>query len=230
MSMKRNLAARFLPNGLPLAFLHDNGIFVRIRNERFAACREFSEPTSHDEGARPGRFGLYRHLASQIAGPIDYLEFGVWKGQSIKQWAALDTHADSRFYGFDTFEGLPEDWGPGFTRGHFTTDGKTPATLDPRISFVKGLFQDTLYGFLEGHTFDRQLVVNVDCDIYSASLFVLTVMDRVMHPGTKLILDDFYSLEHQFRAFVDYDRSFCREWKALGKTASCVTVAIEMTK
>ena len=230
MTTKRDLAAKICPNGLPLSFLRDNGAFVRLRNERFSACKEFSTPTPQDQGARPGRFELYRHLASQVTGPIDYLEFGVWEGRSIMQWAELNTHADSRFYGFDTFEGLPEDWVPGYVRGHFATGGKPPITLDPRMSFVKGLFQDTLYGFLDGHTFDRQLVVNADCDIYSASLFVLAAMDRFVRPGTRIILDDFYSLEHQFRAFVDYDRSFGREWKALGKTADCVTVAIEITK
>ena len=230
MTMKRDLAAKLLPNGLPLAVLRDNGTFVRIRNEKLAECQEFH--TDHPDGAgddHKGRFGLYQHLASQIAGPIDYLEFGVWEGRSIKQWAQLNTHPDSRFYGFDTFEGLPEDW-EDCDRGHFTTGGKSPTVSDPRIAFVKGLFQDTLYGFLEGRIFDRQLVVNADCDIYSASLFVLAVMDRFMRPGTKIILDDFASLEHQFRAFVNYVQAFGREWKALGKTPYCLTVAIEIMK
>ena len=36
-----------------------------------------------------------------------YLEFGVWKGDSIRQWSDLLKHSASRLHGFDSFEGLP---------------------------------------------------------------------------------------------------------------------------
>ncbi len=39
---------------------------------------------------------------------IHYIEFGVSKADSFKWWLKANSNADSRFYGFDTFEGLPE--------------------------------------------------------------------------------------------------------------------------
>lgn len=56
----------------------------------------------------------------------------------------INTCPDSRFFGFDTFEGLPEDWTAGNTRkGGFDVGGAVPDLPDPRVRFVKGLFQET---------------------------------------------------------------------------------------
>src|SRR5271155_4242855 len=79
------------------------------------------------------RFELYDHLKAAIIGdqPITYLEFGVYKGASIGHWSKIDSHPDSEFVGFDTFEGLPEAWDahiPKLHPGHFSTHGEVPVT------------------------------------------------------------------------------------------------------
>jgi O-methyltransferase len=77
--------------------------------------------------------------------PIHYLEFGVAGGTSFAWWVKANHHPESLFYGFDTFEGLPEDW-HFFKKGAFSFD--IPFMDDTRGTFIKGLFQDTLYRFL----------------------------------------------------------------------------------
>ena len=72
------------------------------------------------------------------------------------------------------------------------------------------------------------MIINVDCDIYSATLFVLGTLDRFFRPGTVIIFDDFYSMNDEFKAFVDYDRSFGRSWEALGRLPHCIKTAIEI--
>jgi hypothetical protein len=149
MSNKREWAATLFPSGVPFTeMLNDNARFVAKRRERFSTCPEFQD-----------RLSLYRHLAKMIDEPIDYFEFGVWQGASIKEWASLNSHAGSRFFGFDTFEGLPEDWDALHPKGTFSTNGQIPKTDDARIRFTLGLFQDTLRGFIE-HTPPKQRLAN----------------------------------------------------------------------
>ena len=41
---------------------------------------------------------------------LSVIELGVWKGYSMRKFAKLNTNPGSKFYGFDSFEGLPEYW------------------------------------------------------------------------------------------------------------------------
>ena len=57
---------------------------------------------------------------------IDYLEFGVYKGESIIAWTNINSSERSRFFGFDTFEGLPSEWLSDAPKGTFSTNGEIP--------------------------------------------------------------------------------------------------------
>lgn len=167
----------------------------------------------------PDRISLFHWLNEFLYDqPIDYLEFGVAAGDSMRIWADQNRHPDSRFFGFDTFEGLPEDWTRTKPAGSFDNRGKFPDIPDKRVTFVKGLFQSTLYEFLAEFVPRGRLVVHIDCDLYSASLFCLAVLDRRLVPGSLVLFDEFYGLRHEFAAFQDYTRSFYREMRLIGHT------------
>jgi len=152
---------------------------------------------------------------------IDYLEFGVAEGKSILYWLDLNKNKTSSFFGFDTFEGLPEP----FDRirhtdeaGHFSTSGVFPHTDDKRVKFIKGLFQDTLTDFLDNFTPKNRLVVHNDSDLYTSSLFLLAKLDSLLSPGSILIFDEFFCSSHEFQAFYDYSSSHNRSYKVLAAT------------
>src|ERR1041385_3984451 len=79
----------------------------------------------------PDKASLFAHLSANVIGdePIDYLEFGVMHGWSIRQWSGLNAEPQSRFFGFDSFEGLPEQWNRMFGAGSFTVGGVIPENL-----------------------------------------------------------------------------------------------------
>jgi len=163
--------------------------------------------------------------------PITYLEFGVFEGESIERFSKLNTAPESRFVGFDTFTGLPEDWVE-FSRtvkaSTFSTAGRVPQIRDDRVSFVKGLFQDTLPGFLKTYSGPEQWVIHNDSDLYSATLFVLTCGHAWMRPGTIVIFDEFCSEMHEFRAFDDYCAAYRQNFEVVGVTEGFGKVAVRL--
>jgi hypothetical protein len=164
------------------------------------------------------RHDLYRYIDREIigGGPVDYLEFGVYRGDAIRFWSGLNRHPDSRFFGFDTFEGLPEEW-RFFTEvipaGTWETGGKPPELGDARVTFIKGVFQDTLPGFLSGYT-PHRLVINCDADLYTSTLYLLVTLNHLLVGGTTVIFDEF-STVYEFRAFRDFTSSFRRKYRLL---------------
>ena len=151
------------------------------------------------------------------------LEFGVFNGDSIKYWSRINTGEASRFYGFDTFTGLPDIWelfSSRLDKGAFNMQGKYPHTADKRISFVRGLFQDTLSRFLKEHPVSSPLVINIDSDLYSSASYVLSRCNDVLVPGTIVIFDEFSVVLEEFRALKDYCSAYIREYEVLGATKS----------
>lgn len=181
----------------------------------------------------PDRTQMYDYLNNAILrnGAITYLEFGVFEGESIKYFANINSNAASEFVGFDTFEGLPEDWtefSRTLTSATFSTQGRVPNTDDKRVSFVKGLFQDTLPGFMQRRIANAQLVIHNDSDLYSATLYVLTHANDMLVAGTIVIFDELYSPLHEFRALDDYCSAYRRSYEVIAATEGHGKVAIRM--
>lgn len=78
---------------------------------------------------------FYRYINDQVCGgtAIDFLEFGVYKGHSIRLWSQMNRDLHSRFIGFDSFVGLPESWTKRINKGAFHVDGAVPQVDDLSI-------------------------------------------------------------------------------------------------
>jgi Macrocin-O-methyltransferase (TylF) len=128
-----------------------------------------------------------------------YLEFGVYRGETISYWSKRLSEPRALFVGFDSFEGLPEAWTMRDRIGAFSTDGAIPRIDDGRVSFVKGWFSETLPTFTVPEH-DR-LVVNIDSDLYSSAATVLGWARPHLRSGDLLYFDEFHDRLHEGRAF-----------------------------
>jgi hypothetical protein len=140
----------------------------------------------------------------------------VHEGYSIKYFASKNVNPASVFFGLDSFEGLPEDWGPK-SKGTFSVGGALPVVDDARISFIKGWFQDT-WEELARHvarTPVENLVVHYDADLYSSTLFALAKIDQLKHSYIA-IFDEFPG--HETRALYNYCQAFNANVTFIGKT------------
>ena len=174
---------------------------------------------------------LYRSVIERERleqGPIDYLEFGVYRGDSLRMWLDGISNPGSRFVGFDTFTGLPERWRPTEPAGHFNANGAIPDIKDPRCSFEVGLFQDTLPGFVARTSLSSRLVINLDADMFTSTLFVLTTLAPYLKSGDLIFFDEFSCPLDEFRAFEEFVRSFRVKYEVLaavyGYTRVCIKI------
>jgi Methyltransferase domain len=123
----------------------------------------------------------YKHEPNTL-----WLEFGVFEGRTINY---ISTFTNDRVYGFDSFEGLPEDWRHGFGKGTFNRNGRLPM-VRPNVELVKGWFSDTLPKFLEMHKDQQVSFLHLDADLYSSTKFVLDTLKPYLHPQCILVFDE----------------------------------------
>lgn len=154
------------------------------------------------------------------------LEFGVRFGVSIRQIAAL---ANQQVHGFDSFEGLPEAW-RSEPSGSYSTFGMLPAVPE-NVTLHQGWFERSLPEFLREHAGPVRFM-NVDCDIYSSTHTVLTLLtDRIVR-GTVIVFDEFFGHEgwkdDEFLAFheIASERGWRFEYICFGLSTGQAAVRI----
>ncbi|MFZ1083877.1 MAG: TylF/MycF/NovP-related O-methyltransferase [Terracidiphilus sp.] len=149
------------------------------------------------------REDLYDLIGKEVGQrDVLYMEFGVYQGEATRYWSKLLLNPRSRLHGFDSFEGLPENWLSHIQKGHFDTDGAIPQIEDPRVKFFKGWFQDTLPNY--EYSPHEILVINLDADLYSSTIYVLRALKDRIIPGTYLYFDEFCSRRDELRAFDEF--------------------------
>ena len=179
----------------------------------------------------PDRHAVFDAVAKRVRHQQAlYLEFGVFEGACTRYWSTALEHPDSRLHGFDSFEGLPENFdidGP-YVKGTFNVGGEIPQIDDPRVEFFKGWFQDVLPTYeLPAHDV---LVVVMDADLYSSTQCVLGHLRPFITPGTFIYFDDMSRPEHEALAFEEFIKETGRGFQLVSADDSFNRVFFECVK
>lgn len=141
------------------------------------------------------------------------LEFGVYNGESALLFA--DRCPTRDVYGFDSFEGLPEEW---WTRPKGAFRNTEPIPSRSNLTLVPGLFGESVPRFLQGWS-GRAALIHVDCDLYESTLSCLLPLMSRCQVGTVVLFDEYYN----YPGFSEHEWMAWRQVKSrYAVTASCI--------
>lgn len=148
---------------------------------------------------RPGNQSLFGILKGRLNDGI-IIEFGVNKGGSINRLA--DLFPDRKIYGFDSFEGLPEDWTL-LAKHDYDNEGRLP-NVRKNVTLIKGLIQDTLPEFEDK---SKIALIHIDTDLYSAAKTIFEVLGNSIN-NTYIVFDEYWNFpgwkEEEHKAFMEF--------------------------
>jgi len=156
-----------------------------------------------------------------------FAEFGVWKGRSINHIAGRIKPAV--IYGFDSFEGLQEDWaGWSETKGAFNLNGRLPK-VGPNVRLVKGRFDKTIPEFLAANA-SAFSFIHIDCDTNEAATTVLGLVGGRIQAGTVLVFDEYFGYRGwkigEYAAWQEFVRRHGVEYEYLAFSTQPVSIRI----
>lgn len=155
------------------------------------------------------------------------VEFGVRRGTSL---TILAQAAGQEVHGFDSFEGLPEDWSN--TRSGVLTTGLSLPPVPDNAHLHAGWFEDSLPVFFAAHPGPIRFA-NIDSDIYSSARTALLAMKERLQAGSILVFDEFIGnrswRDDEFKAFHEFAAETGWNWRIIAASPATKQVAIRLT-
>ncbi len=196
---KAAMAAR-----LPLGYAQAHP-YTGLQERARTATLDFISDAMPDAIAFDTPRELMRYALSLVTLDGIVAEFGVNEGGTItfiaKQLRGRKVH------GFDSFEGLPEDWsGNKMHAGYFNRQGKLPR-VPSNVELHAGWFDKSLPKFVASNQ-GPAAFLHVDCDLYSSTVTIFdTFADRTV-PGTVIVFDEYFNYpnwqRHEHKAFEEF--------------------------
>ena len=102
------------------------------------------------------------------------------------------SHHSREIYGFDSFEGLEEEWNMNDYNpiGRFSLNKKNPKVLK-NVTLIKGKVQNTLENFLKDKKDKKIIFAHMDMDTYIPTKYALNKIKPFLQKGSVVLFDEF---------------------------------------
>jgi len=151
-------------------------------------------------------------------------EFGVYSGATLRAISARRPGA----HGFDSFEGLPEDWRYSHPQSKFAVQNLPPVG-DAELHV--GWFSDTVPKFAANNT-ERAAFLHLDADLYSSTVTVFTELGDRIESGTVLLFDEYFNYpgwqHHEHKAFLEFIERTGLKYEYIAYNARGEQVAVKI--
>lgn len=174
-------------------------------------------------------------------------EFGVFKGSTINLIA--EHFPSCIIHGFDSFEGLPENWiltneeltqkNIKHKKGTFSVN-KLP-NVKNNVILHKGFFEESLPIWHKHQPSNFFIsLLHIDCDLYSSSKFVLNFLNLNIKKDTIIVFDDFYRWDNpklyefweegEYKALKEWIEMYDREIEIVSRSRYGWQTAVKVAK
>ena len=175
------------------------------------------------------KYSISRAFNNSNAEENLFLEFGVYKGDSINLFGNFLSQHSREIYGFDSFEGLEEEWNMNDYNpiGRFSLNKKSPKVLK-NVTLINGKVQSTLENFLKDKKDKKIIFAHMDMDTYTPTKYTLNKIKPFLQKGSVILFDEFYGFpnwqHHEYKAFSEEFKE--NEYKYIAFCESEVAVEI----
>jgi hypothetical protein len=209
---------------LPIAYSQDHP-YTGLKERAHKETLDFITETMPDALAFDTPRELMHHALSRVTVDGLYAEFGVNEGGTITYIAKQKP--ERTIHGFDSFEGLPEDWsGNAMAAGYFNRKGRLPK-VPSNVVLYPGWFDATAPKFAAEQK-GPMAFLHVDCDLYSSTVTIFSALaDRIV-PGTVIMFDEYFNYPnwkaHEHRAFTEFQAASGKTFRYIGYSIQQVAV------
>ena len=195
-----------LMNNLLLSFIKNNLFIQNFFSSLNALWHPFLEHNLSKYTAI--KKAMFMNYADNTLG--DYLEFGVFTGNSFNFAMKIDKKMsrifqgkiDTQFVGFDSFDGFgeikPDDEHHSFKNDTFKVNKKKVIknieknAKDQKFKLVEGFYQTTIENKkTSNYGINRSRIIMIDCDLKESTTLALNFSKPSLQEGTIIIFDDF---------------------------------------
>jgi hypothetical protein len=172
--------------------IQKNKLIVRLREDAIESSIQFIKANMKEAIIFDSTEGIWDYTIEQaynVESGFNF-EFGVWKAQSLNYLSSR--LSNQNWHGFDSFEGLQEDWkGWSLKKGAFDLGGVLPK-VNSNVTLHKGWFNQTLPKFIETNKVENINILHIDCDTYESSKYILETLIPYIKPKTLVLFDEFF--------------------------------------